>query len=133
MHQPDPIKHFLAVTHTWYEQSLFSSLTAQHLRIHSEQFDRKKRLLFLLSMIPLAYATKSIVVPLSFLFAVKTYQFQTAQTADCFYCQHLARSRERNVMAEKRELVLRAIYLAGKGTESAVVRLDTLEKLDEAL
>ena len=89
--------------------------------------------MLLLSMIPMAYATKSIVMPLSFLLAVKTYQFQTAETADCFYCQHLARSRERNIMAEKRELILRAIYLAGKGTDSAVVRLDTLEKLDEAL
>ena len=62
---------------------------------------------------------------------------QQAQSQSCFFSEYLGQSQERNQLAEDRETVLRAIYLdkgnVKKGEKQGVVRLDSLEALDQYL
>ena len=61
-----------------------------------------------------------------------------AQKANCFFCHYLAKNKEVDEKAERRQTVLKAIYLdkgntSAAGKEGAVTRLDSLEALDTYL
>ena len=69
-------------------------------------------MLIIATAFPLAYATKSIVLPIAYVMVMRRLKFETQIIKNCFFTEQFAKSSERNTMAEKRETVLRAIYLS---------------------
>ena len=132
---PDPIKYLLAVGTSGYDRLLYNDYEQHNLNLHSKTFANSY--LLYLGAIPLTFATKSLVAPVMYVMGLRFYKFQMAQCQDCFFCTYMTKGQERNKLAQDRETVLRAIYLA-KGNADAkdskpVVRLDSLEALDKYL
>ena len=131
----DPIKYLLAIQVSGYTASLFRDFWRHQNELRRKTFlENPNTWLLLLGAVPLAFASKSLVLPTLYIASFATYKMSLAQQINCFFCHYLVKNKEVDERAERRRTVLKAIYLDKRlSKEGTVTRLDTLEALDAYL